>query len=32
LLVNLTVLVTLVTLSANFGADVIGHMLRAEGA
>jgi peptide/nickel transport system permease protein len=32
LLVNLTVLVTLVTLSANFGADVIGHMLKSEGA
>ena len=32
LLVNITVLVTLVTLSANFGADVIGHLLKAEGA
>lgn len=32
LLVNLTVLVTLVTLSANFGADVIGHILKSEGA
>jgi len=32
LLVNITVLVTLVTLSANLGADVIGHILRSEGA
>jgi peptide/nickel transport system permease protein len=32
LLVNITVLVTLVTLSANFGADVISHILRPEGA
>ncbi len=32
LLVNITVLVTLVTLSANFGADVISHILRSEGA
>ncbi len=31
LLVNITVLVTLVTLSANFGADVISHILRSEG-
>jgi peptide/nickel transport system permease protein len=30
LLVNITVLVTLVTLLANSGADVIGHMVRAE--
>ena len=30
LLVNLTILVTLVTLLANSGADVIGHMVRAE--
>jgi peptide/nickel transport system permease protein len=30
LLVNLTILVTLVTLLANSSADVIGHMLRAE--
>ncbi|MGA8198919.1 MAG: ABC transporter permease, partial [Candidatus Sulfotelmatobacter sp.] len=28
LLVNITILVTLVTLLANSGADVIGHMLR----
>jgi peptide/nickel transport system permease protein len=32
LLVNITVLVTLVTLSANFAADVIGQMLKPEGA
>jgi peptide/nickel transport system permease protein len=32
LLVNITVLVTLVTLLANSGADVIGHMLRAKQA
>jgi ABC-type dipeptide/oligopeptide/nickel transport system permease component len=32
LLVNITVLVTLVTLSANFGADVISHILKSEGA
>ena len=32
LLVNITVLVTLVTLLANSGADVIGHMLRGERA
>ncbi len=32
LLVNLTVLVTLVTLLANSGADVIGHMLRSQEA
>jgi len=32
LLVNITVLVTLVTLLANSGADVIGHMLRGEPA
>lgn len=30
LLVNITVLVTLVTLLANSGADVIGHMLRGQ--
>jgi len=28
LLVNITILVTLVTLLANSGADVIGHMVR----
>jgi peptide/nickel transport system permease protein len=32
LLVNITVLVTLVTLLANSGADVIGHMLRGQPA
>lgn len=32
LLMNLTVLVTLVTLLANSGADVIGHMLRGQDA
>jgi peptide/nickel transport system permease protein len=32
LLVNITVLVTLVTLSANFGADLIGHILKSEEA
>jgi peptide/nickel transport system permease protein len=32
LLTNLTILVTLVTLLANSGADVIGHMLRGEEA
>jgi len=32
LLVNVTVLVTLVTLLANSGADVIGHMLRGQAA
>jgi peptide/nickel transport system permease protein len=32
LLVNLTILVTLVTLSANLGADVIGHVLKTDGA
>ena len=32
LLVNITVLVTLVTLSANFGADVISHMLKSDGS
>jgi peptide/nickel transport system permease protein len=32
LLVNITVLVTLVTLLANSGADVIGHMLRGQEA
>ena len=32
LLVTITVLVTLVTLLANFGADVTSHMLRGEGA
>src|SRR5215471_9332916 len=30
LLMNLTILVTLVTLLANSGADVIGHMLRSQ--
>jgi ABC-type dipeptide/oligopeptide/nickel transport system permease component len=30
LLVNITILVTLVTLLANSGADVIGHMIRAQ--
>ncbi len=30
LLVNITVLVTLVTLLANSGADVIGHMIRGQ--
>lgn len=32
LLVNITVLVTLVTLLANSGADVIGNLLRGRGA
>jgi len=32
LLVNITILVTLVTLLANSGADVIGHMLRGQEA
>jgi peptide/nickel transport system permease protein len=32
LLTNLTILVTLVTLLANSGADVIGHMLRGQQA
>src|SRR5271166_4649169 len=32
LLVNITVLVTLVTLLANSGADVIGHMVRSQRA
>jgi peptide/nickel transport system permease protein len=32
LLTNLTILVTLVTLLANSGADVIGHMLRGREA
>jgi peptide/nickel transport system permease protein len=32
LLMNLTILVTLVTLLANSGADVIGHMLRGQDA
>ena len=32
LLVNITVLVTLVTLLANSGADVIGHMWRGQHA
>ena len=32
LLVNITVLVTLVTLLANSGADVMGHMLRRQQA
>lgn len=31
LLVNITVLVTLVTLLANSSADVIGHMVKSEG-
>ncbi|MGA7892495.1 MAG: ABC transporter permease subunit, partial [Candidatus Sulfotelmatobacter sp.] len=30
LLVNITILVTLVTLLANSGADVIGHVLRGQ--
>jgi len=32
LLMNITILVTLVTLLANSGADVIGHMLRSQEA
>jgi peptide/nickel transport system permease protein len=32
LLVNITVLVTMVTLLANSGADVIGHVLRGQEA
>ena len=32
LLMNITILVTLVTLLANSGADVIGHMLRGQVA
>lgn len=32
LLVNITILVTLVTLLANSGADVIGHMFRRQEA
>jgi ABC-type dipeptide/oligopeptide/nickel transport system permease component len=32
LLTNITILVTLVTLLANSGADVIGHMLRGQQA
>jgi peptide/nickel transport system permease protein len=32
LLVNITILVTLVTLLANSGADVIGHMVRRQEA
>ena len=32
LLTNITILVTLVTLLANSGADVIGHMLRGQPA
>jgi len=32
LLVNITILVTMVTLLANSGADVIGHMLRGQPA
>ena len=32
LLMNLTILVTLVTLLANSGADVMGHMLRGQEA
>ncbi len=32
LLMNLTILVTLVTLLANSGADVIGHILRSQEA
>jgi len=31
LLMNITILVTLVTLLAHSGADVIGHMLRSQG-
>ena len=30
LLMNITLLVTLVTLLAHSGADVIGHMLRSQ--
>jgi peptide/nickel transport system permease protein len=30
LLVNITVLVTLVTMLSNWGADVIGHALRGQ--
>jgi hypothetical protein len=29
---NITIMVTLVTLLANSGADVIGHMLRGQEA
>jgi peptide/nickel transport system permease protein len=32
LLMNITILVTLVTLVANSGADVVGHMLRGQEA
>jgi peptide/nickel transport system permease protein len=32
LLVNITILVTVVTLLANSGADVIGHVVRGQGA
>ena len=32
LLMNITILVTLVTLLANSGADVISHMLRGHEA
>ena len=32
LLVNITILVTLVTLLANSGADVIGHVVRGQNA
>lgn len=32
LLMNITILVTLVTLLANSGADLLGHMLRGERA
>ncbi len=32
LLVNITILVTIVTLLANSGADVIGHMVRSQEA
>jgi ABC-type dipeptide/oligopeptide/nickel transport system permease component len=32
LLVNITILVTLVTLLANSGADVIGHGFRGQEA
>jgi peptide/nickel transport system permease protein len=32
LLVNITILVTLVTLLANSGADVIGHVVRGQEA
>ena len=32
LLTNITILVTLVTLLANSGADVIGYLLRGQEA